>query len=162
MISKKMTEQLNEQIKNEVYSAAYYFAISSYCSAKDYHGTAHYFRVQAGEEMNHALKIYDYLLDVDARAVVPAVEQPPVEYTTIEEIFKKALAHEQFITSCINKLMDLANGEKDYATANFLQWFVKEQIEEEANVNKVLAQLKMVGTDSRGLFLLDMELGKRG
>ena len=161
MISKKMAEQLNEQIKNEFYSAAYYFAISAYCSAKDYHGTAHYFRVQAGEEMNHALKIYDYLFDVGARAVVPALAQPPVEYTSIEDIFKKALAHEQFITGCINQLMDLANSEKDHATANFLQWFVKEQIEEEANVNKILAQLKMVGTDSRGLFLLDMELAKR-
>ena len=161
MISKKMEKALNEQIKEELYSASIYFAISAWASSQDYSGTAHFFMLQSQEEVAHALKMYTYLFDVEGRAIVPGLDQPPAEYSGLDEVFKKALEHEKYITGRIHKLVTLAREENDYPTENFLQWFVTEQVEEEASMNKVISQLKMAGTDSRGLFLVDRELGKR-
>lgn len=161
MISKKMEEALNEQIKEEFYSASYYLAISAWANSRDFNGTAHFFLLQTQEEAGHAMKLFQYLFDVGGRAVVPGIEKPPVEFENLGDAFRKTLEHEQHITSSIHKLVALAREEHDYATENFLQWYVNEQVEEEANMNKILAQLKMVGTDSRGIFLLDRELGKR-
>jgi ferritin len=161
MIGKKMQEALNAQIKEEFFSASLYLAISAWCNERNYLGAAHFFKVQAKEEVSHALKIFDYLFEVEGRSVVPGLDRPPVEFSGMEDIFKKALEHEKFITDRIHKLVKLAREENDMASENFLQWYVKEQVEEEAQVVTILAQLKMVGTDSRGIFLLDRELGKR-
>ncbi len=161
MISKKVEKALNQQIKEEFYSASIYLSMSAWASSQDYTGTAHFFMLQTQEEIGHAMKIFNYLFDVEGKAVVPGLDQPPGEFTDHRDIFKKTLAHEKHITGCIYKLVALARQENDFATENFLQWFVTEQVEEEASINKVLAQLKMVGTDSQGLFLLDQELAKR-
>ena len=161
MISKKMERMLNEHIKEEFDSSAIYLAISAWCSANDLNGTALFFRKQAEEENAHGMRIYEHLFNVDARAIVPAVAQPPVNYDSVMDIFTTALEYEQHITGCINKLVDLANQEKDYATLILLNWFVTEQIEEEATFKSILATIKMIGTDGRGLYLLDRELGQR-
>jgi ferritin len=156
-----MEKELNDQLKAELYSANLYLAMSSWCSSKDLNGTAQFFRKQSEEEYQHGIKIYDYLFEVGARAIVPAIDQPPSNYDSLEEIFKQTLDHEKHVTELINKLMELANQERDYATANLLNWFVAEQVEEEGMVNDILAQLRMVGTSGQALFLIDRELGKR-
>jgi len=161
MISKKMENALNEQIKEEFYSASIYLAISGWAISKDYNGTAHFFMLQTQEEISHAMKMYNYLFEVEGEAVVPGLDQPPVEYSDLHDVFKKALEHEKYISGRIHNLVTLAREENDYPTEYFLQWFVTEQVEEEASMNKVIALLKMAGTDSRGLFLVDRELGKR-
>jgi ferritin len=161
MISKKMEKALNEQIKEELYSASIYMAISAWASSKDFDGTAHFFMLQTQEEVGHAMKMYNYLFEVGGQAVIPGLDKPPVKYKDLDDVFQKALEHEKYISGRINKLVTLAREESDYATEYFLQWFVTEQVEEEASMNKVISQLKMAGTDSRGLFLVDRELGKR-
>jgi ferritin len=161
MLSKKMEKALNEQIKEELYSASIYLAISAWASSNDYNGTAHFFMLQTQEEVGHAMKIYNYLFEVEGKAVVPSLDQPPAKYKDLNDVFQSALKHEKYITGKIHDLVTLARDENDYATEYFLQWFVTEQVEEEASMNNVLAQLKMAGTDSRGLFLVDRELGKR-
>ncbi len=161
MISEKMAKMLNNQIKKEFDSATVYLAISAWCSSQDLDGIAHFFRKQSEEENAHGMRIYDYLFNIDARAVVPAVAQPPANYDSVKDIFTKTLEYEQQITGSINKLVDLANQEKDYATLTFLNWFVTEQIEEESTIKSILAKIKMIGTDGRGLYLLDRELGER-
>ncbi len=161
MISATMEKELNDQLKAELYSANLYLAMSSWCSSKDLNGTAQFFRKQSEEEYQHGMKIYDYLFEVGARAIVPAIDQPPSNYDSLEEIFKQTLDHEKHITELINKLMELANQEKDYPTANLLNWFVAEQVEEEGMVHDILAQLRMVGTSGQALFMIDRELGKR-
>ena len=161
MISKTMQKKLNDQIREEMYSSYHYLAMSAWCSSKDLNGAAHFFRKQSEEEYGHAMKIYEYLFEVGAQAIVPGIDQPPSDYDSLEEIFNKTLEYERKITERINKLMELANQEKDFATANFLVWFVNEQIEEEGMVNDILAQIRMVGTSGQALFMLDRELAKR-
>lgn len=156
-----MEKMLNEQIREELDSSAIYLAISAWCSANDFNGMAHFFRMQAEEENAHGMRIYDYLFSVDSKAVVPAVAKPAENYDSVQDIFTKALAHEQHITGCINKLVEVATQEKDYATLTMLNWFVTEQIEEESTFKSILAKIKMIGTDGRGLYLLDKELGSR-
>jgi ferritin len=117
--------------------------------------------VQYKEEMSHAMKIYHYLQEQGAKVVLKTIEEPPAEFGSPLEMFKKTLNHEQFITKSINDLVDLAISEKDHATQIFLQWFVSEQVEEEANDNEMISKLKMIGDNTGGLFMLDRELGSR-
>lgn len=161
MISKKMEKALNEQIKEEFFSASYYLSISAWASSQDYNGSASFFMIQAQEEVSHAMKMFNFLFDVEGKATVPGLDQPPADFDSLEDAFEKTLKHEKYITGRIHKLVALAREENDYATENFLQWFVTEQVEEEANMNKVLAQIKMIGGDARGIFMLDRELGQR-
>ncbi len=161
MISKKLEEALNEQIREEFYSASYYLSISAWASSQDYNGTASFFMIQVQEEVGHAMKMFNFLFDVESRAIVPALDQPPADFDGLEDAFQKTLKHEKYITGRIHKLVALAREENDYAMENFLQWFVTEQVEEEANMNKVLAQIKMIGGDARAVFMLDRELGQR-
>lgn len=161
MITEKIERALNDQLKEEFFSASYYLSISAWANANEYPGTAHFFMLQAQEELGHAMQFFNYLFSVDGKAVVPGLDQPPADFESLNDVFKKALEHEKFITGRIHKLVAMAREENDYPTENFLQWFVNEQVEEEASMNKVLSQLKMAGTDSRGLFLVDRELGKR-
>jgi ferritin len=161
MLSKEMEKRLNDQLREEFYSAWYYLSIAAWCDANDYPGGAHFFKKQYEEEVGHAMRIYHYLTEVDGKPVIPALDQPPAEFESLQQVFEKALEHEKHITRCISELMDLAIKEKDHATAAFLQWYVNEQVEEEATMKNILAQIRMVGTDSRGLFLVDRELAKR-
>lgn len=161
MISEKMTAALNGQINKEMYSAYLYMDMSAHCTYIDLNGFANWFMVQYQEEMTHAMKIYDYINGQGGKVVLEAVEKPPVDFGSPLEMFEATLKHEQFITQSIHDLVDLAYKEKDYATQIFLQWFVSEQIEEEANDNDMIATLKLVGNDGNGLFMIDKELATR-
>ncbi len=161
MISEKMTEALNGQINKEIYSAYLYMDMSAHCSYEGLEGFANWFMVQYQEEMTHAMKIYAYIIEQGAKVVLDAIERPPGKFGTPLEMFEATLKHENFITRSINELADLANQEKDYATQIFLQWFITEQIEEEANDNEIISKLKLVGDDGNGLFIIDKELAAR-
>ncbi|EAX46367.1 Ferritin, Dps family protein [Thermosinus carboxydivorans Nor1] len=161
MISAKMQDALNRQIQAEFQSAYLYLAMSAYCESKNLKGFAHWLKVQYQEETGHALKILDYLLERGGTAELKAIEAPSVEFGSPAEIFEKVLAHEQHITSLIHNLYETAVAEKDLATQVFLQWFITEQVEEEASASDVLERIKMVGDRSSSILYLDKELGKR-
>lgn len=156
-----MTEALNGQINKEMYSAYLYMDMSAHCTYVGLSGFANWFMVQYQEEMSHAMKLYDYVNSQGEKVVLNAIEKPPGKFGTPLEMFEATLKHEQFITESIHGLVDLANEEKDYATQIFLQWFITEQIEEEANDNEMIAKLKLVGIDGNGLFMIDKELETR-
>jgi ferritin len=162
MISKKMQGALNEQIKHEMYSSNLYLAMASYCSSIDLPGFAHWLKLQAKEELGHALKIYGYIIEQDGRATVSGIDEPPPDFGTPQKVFADVLAHEKKVTALIHKLAELAAGEKDFATGNMLQWFVNEQVEEEANAKAILAKLKMIGENKALVLMVDRELAARG
>jgi len=161
MLSKKMEEALNEQINKEMYSAYLYMSMSAHSTNAGLPGFANWFMVQYKEEMEHAMKIYDYVNDQGGRVKLKTIEEPLSTFTDAMDMFQKTLKHEQFITKSINELVDLAIQEKDYATQIFLQWFVTEQIEEEGNDNDIISKLKLAGDKGNELFMIDKELGAR-
>jgi ferritin len=161
VLSDRMTGALNEQINKEIYSAYLYLSMSAYSTFIGMKGFANWFMVQYREEMVHAMKIYDYINDQGGKVKLLAVAQPPTEFGSPLEMFEKTLEHEKFVTKCINDLVDLAIKEKDHASNIFLQWFVTEQIEEEANDNEIISKLKLVGKEGKGLFMIDKELAAR-
>jgi ferritin len=156
-----MESALNEQVNKEFYSAYMYLAMSAYCITIGLPGFAHWMRTQYEEENMHVTKMYDYILDQGGEVHLKTIEEPGKEYGTPLQIFEKTLEHEQFVTRSINELMSMAVEEKDYATQTFLQWYVTEQVEEEANVNDILAPLRMVGDDKSGLMMIDQQLAQR-
>ena len=160
MIGKAVQDAMNEQIKNELYSAYQYLSMAAYCESVNLPGFAHWMRVQAREETEHAMKFYDFILNRNGRVVLQAIEGPVVEFGSPLKVFEQALEHEEKVTAMINDLYGLAVRENDYASQAFLQWFVSEQIEEEKNAGDVVETLKMVGDKSEALFLLDRELGR--
>ena len=161
MLSERITEALNKQINNEIYSAYLYLSMSAHSTFIGLKGFANWFMVQYQEEMVHAMKIYDYINAQGGQVKLMAVAQPPTEFGSPLEMFEKTLEHEKFVTKCFNDLVDLAIEEKDHASNIFLQWFVTEQIEEEANDNEIISKLKLVGKEGNGLFMIDKELAAR-
>lgn len=161
MLGAEIQDAMNEQIKNEFYSAYQYLSMAAYCESANLPGFACWMRAQAREETEHAMKFYDFILDRNGRVVLGAVDEPVVEFGSPLEVFERALGHEQKVTAMINDLYGLAVRENDYASQAFLQWFVTEQVEEEKNTGDVVETLKMVGDRSEALFLLDRELGQR-
>ena len=161
MIKEKMQDALNEQTKWELYSGYLYMSMSAYFASINLMGFANWMRVQAQEELMHGMKFYDFINERNGRVELRAVDAPPKEWESPLAIFQEAYEHECLVTNRINDLVDLAREEGDHATEIFLQWFVTEQIEEEANTDDVVQQLKLVGKDSGGLFMLDRELGQR-
>jgi ferritin len=161
MLSKKMEEALNGQINKEMYSAYLYMSMSAHSTNVGLPGFANWFMVQYHEEMEHAMKIYDYVNDQGGKVKLKAIDEPLSTFKDVMDMFQKTLKHEQFITKSINELVDLAIKEKDHATQIFLQWFVTEQIEEEGNDNDIIAKLKLTGDKGNGLFMIDKELGTR-
>ena len=161
MLSKKMEKTLNEQINKEIYSAYLYMSMSAHSTTSGLTGFANWFMVQYHEEMEHAMKIYDYVNDQGGKVILMAIDQPPSDFKGPMDMFQKTLKHEQFVTKSINGLVDLAIKEKDHATQIFLQWFVTEQIEEEGNDNDIIAKLELAGDKGNGLFMIDKELGIR-
>jgi len=160
MLTKKMVGALNKQINNEMYSAHLYMSMSAYSTFIGLKGFANWFMVQYQEEMVHTMKIYDYINDQGGQVKLMAITQPPTEFGSSLDMFQKTLKHEKFITKSINDLVNLAIKEKDHATNIFLQWFVTEQIEEEANDNDIISKLKLAGKGN-GLFMIDKELATR-
>ncbi|MDQ3921233.1 MAG: ferritin [Actinomycetota bacterium] len=162
MLGKAVQDAMNEQIRNELYSAYQYLSMAAYCESANLPGFAHWMRTQAREEVEHAVKFYDFILDRNGRVLLLAIDQPHVEFGSALEVFEEALEHERRVTTMINDLYELAVKENDYASQTFLQWFVAEQVEEEKNAGDVVETLKMIGDKSEALFLLDRELGRRG
>ena len=161
MLSEKMVEALNNQVNREIYSAYLYMSMSAYSTYVGLKGFANWFMVQYQEEMVHAMKIYDYINSQSSKIKLQAIEEPASEFDSPLDMFEKTLKHEQFITGCINEVVDLAIEEKDHATNIFMQWYVTEQIEEEGNDNEIISKLKLIGDDGNGLLRLDNELGIR-
>ncbi len=161
MISEEMANRLNEQINVEFFAAYKYLAMSAYFESKNLKGFASWFAVQGQEERTHAMKIYHYLLDQDAAIKLMTIKEPPQDFTSPLDAFKRALEGEQHVSKCINDLLTFAREENDNATNIFLQWFINEQVEEEALMRDILGQVEMVKGSAEGLFLLDRELGKR-
>ncbi len=161
MLNKKVEKALNDQVNAEMYSSYLYLSMSAYYESIDLPGFAQWMKAQAQEEMLHTMKMYDYVIERGGRMVFSAIDAPPAEWKSSLDAFGCTLEHEQMVTGLINNLVDIAIAESDHATNVFLQWFVSEQVEEEATVTSVLQRLKMVGDHGHGLFMMDRELGTR-
>ena len=161
MISKTMEAALNRQVNAEFYSAYLYLGMSAYFESANLKGFAKWMRVQAKEEQAHAIRIYDYLIARGGKITLAAIEAPRAKWTSAGKVFEETYAHEQKVTGMIHDLVDLATKEKDHATFEMLQWFVKEQVEEEQNASEILSQITTVGDIVGHLFWLDHQLGKR-
>jgi len=161
MIGKKIQDALNAQITLEQYSAQLYLAMSAHCEGRSFRGFAHWLRVQAQEETKHAMKLVTFLLDRGGKLELGAISAPPADFGTVTQVFEKILEHEKSITVKIAALFELSRAEKDYASEITLQWYVTEQVEEEANVGQILDQLRAVGEQGGGIWYLDSKMGKR-
>ena len=160
-ISDSMASAINDQIKAEYDSAYIYLAMSAYFKNDGLDGMAHWMQKQYREEVEHAEKFIDYLYTRGAKVIIPDVAKPKDSYADALDAFKAAYAHEQYVTSRIYKLVDLAISEKDYATQSMLQWFVDEQTEEEDNTSGIVSRLEFLGTDKHGIYTVDRELSAR-
>ena len=157
MLNKDLQDAINVQIRNEYYSSYLYLSMSAYCDSKNFPGFASWLRRQSNEELSHAMRLYDYILERDGRVILDAIDQPPSEFGTLLEIFEQVLEHEKEVTTMINKLYELAIANNDHATSVVLQWFIQEQIEEEKSASDLVEQLKMAGDNSAALLMLDRE-----
>jgi ferritin len=157
-----MQEAFNAHVTEELFSANLYLAMSAYCESKAYKGFGRWLRVQYQEELAHAAKFVDNLLARGGQVAVGAVPAPPKEFGSTLQVFEAVLAHERKVTESLNRFYALAEAEKDSASHVFLQWFVTEQVEEEANVSEIVDKLKIVGDKSSAALYLDKEYGKRG
>lgn len=161
MISQEMEKALNNQINKELYSAYYYTAMAAYLDSEGFEGMANFMKAQAQEETTHAQKFYNYIDEQGGRVILGAIDQPPIDYDSPKQIFELGLEHEKYVTSLIHGLVTLALKENDYATKAFLDWFIKEQVEEEATMESILNKFKIIGNSGHGLLMLDGKLGER-
>lgn len=161
MIQAKMNAHLNDQINEEYFSSYLYLAMAGWFESKTLKGFAHWMKIQVREEQAHAMKFFEYLHDAGGVVELKAIAAPKKEWATPLAAFEESLAHEKHITARIYMLLEAAMAEKDYATVAMLQWFVNEQVEEEANATEILEKLKMIGDSKGGLLYLDKELKKR-
>ena len=161
MISEKLQNAFNDQINKELYSEYLYLAMKTYFLEQNLMGFVNWFDVQVQEEHAHAMGMYDYLNERGGSIELLAIDKPVVEGSTPVEIFEHVLRHEEYVTARINALYDVAEETKDRAAMKFLDWYLKEQVEEEASVGGVLATLKLIGDDKKALLLLDKDLATR-
>jgi Ferritin-like protein len=161
MLSKTMEEALNKQVNRELYSSYLYLGMSAWFETQNLKGFAGWMMIQSGEERNHAMKIYEYIIARQGNVALGDIEAPKAKWTSAGKVFDEVYAHEQKVTGMIDALVDLAVKEKDHATFEMLQWFVKEQVEEEANAATICEKIKTVGDIPGHLFYLDHELSKR-
>jgi ferritin len=161
MISQKMRDALNEQVNAELYSAYMYLSMSAYFESVSLPGFANWMKIQAQEETGHAMKIYDFVIERAGRVTLKAIEAPPAQWKSPLDVFEATFKHEQKVTGLINNLVNLAIEEKDHATSSFLQWFVDEQVEEEASADAIVQQLKLIKDAPGGLFMVNNELSQR-
>lgn len=161
MINDKVERKINEQINAELYSAYLYLSMSAYCQSINLAGFANWMYVQYQEETSHAMKFYRYLNERGGKVVLAAIDKPQTEWKNVVDVFKNVYEHEQKVTGLINALVDTATAEKDHATVNMLQWFVAEQVEEEANASELVAQLELIEGKGPALLMLDRELKQR-
>jgi ferritin len=161
MLSKKIENAINKQINAELWSAYLYLSMSAHFESINLGGFANWMRVQAQEELGHAMKFYHHVIERRGRVTVAAIAAPSISWKSPMNAFEDAFKHEQKVTGMINDLANMAAGEKDHATANMLQWFIDEQIEEELSTDAIVQKLKMIGTNTGGLYMLDRELAQR-
>lgn len=161
MINEKLQNAINEQINKELFSEYLYLAMKIYFQEQNLQGFVNWFDVQVQEEHAHAMGLFNYLNERGGKIELKAIEQPVVEGTCPLTIFEQVLRHEEFVTSLINSLMDVAEETKDRAALSYFEWYVKEQVEEESNVNGVLATLRLIGDDKKALLMLDKDLAQR-
>ncbi len=158
MINEKLEKAFNDQINKELYSAYLYLAMKSKFAEMNLNGFVNWFDVQVQEEQAHGMGMYDYVLERGGKITLEAIDKPEVKSENILEIFEQVLEHEEYVTSRINALMDVAEETKDRAALSFLDWYLKEQVEEESNVGGLLATLKLIGDDKKALLMLDKDL----
>ncbi len=161
MISQKLEQAINEQIKWELFSSYLYLSMASYFDSINLKGSSNWMKVQAQEEMTHALRFYNYIVSRGGRVKTLPIDGPETDWDSPLAAFKYGYEHELVVSKRINDLVNLAMSESDHATTNFLQWFVAEQVEEEANFDEVSQKLKLVGEQGNGLFMIDAELATR-
>ena len=161
MLSKKIEKALNDQVNAEMYSAYLYLAMSNHFANTNLSGMASWMKIQAGEEMTHAMKIYDYIQERNGEVVLVKIDAPPAKWSSPLAAFEDAYKHEQKVTGMINDIATLAMAEKDHATGVFLNWFIEEQVEEEASALEIVDQLKLIKDSPGALFMLNRELGQR-
>ena len=161
MLTARMHQALNDQLQAEFYSAYLYLSMSAYFEDLGFEGMANWMTIQFQEEQSHALKFYRYINEREGRVELQAVDKPERDWDSPLAAFEEALAHERMISGRINDLADLAIKEKDHATHNMLQWYISEQVEEESNVSAIVTQMRMVGGEGHGLFMIDREMRGR-
>ena len=160
-MNQKVSELLNDQINKELYSAYLYLDMANFYSAKGLDGFANWYEIQAKEEQDHAMLIYKYLHNNGQPVTLGAIAKPDKEFKVLMDPLKAAHEHEQYVTSLINDIYAAANEDKDFRTMQFLNWFVKEQGEEEVNANDMISKMELFGSDPKGLYMLNSELGGR-
>lgn len=158
VMNKRIEEALNNQIEKELSSSQFYLAMASWAEVNGLNGTAKFLYTHSDEERFHMLKLVKFVNERGGQAVVPATVQPPIDFESITNVFENLLKHEISVTASINNLVDICLQEKDYTTHNFVQWYVSEQLEEEALARTILDKLKLIGTDKGGLYLFDRDL----
>ncbi len=161
-ISQSMEKAINLQINRELFSEYLYLSMAAWCYNESWNGFAHYFIEQAKEEHEHAMKLFDYVYERRGRVIVEAIDKPQEDFASIEEVFTLALEHEEQVTAWIHELVDLAIKENDHATRSYLNWFVDEQVEEEATADGILQEIKKIKGHINALIGLDKKLGQRG
>lgn len=161
LIKATIQKAINDQTRKEFYSYYLYLSMAAYFESINLRGFAHWMRVQAKEEQEHAMKFFEYIVERQGKVVLEAIDAPTAKWKSPMNVFEDAYNHERKVTESIHKIVDLAESEKDHATGVFLQWFVKEQVEEEGSANDILEKLKLVGSEKGAVFFLDAQLGKR-
>lgn len=161
MISEEVKKVLNEQVNKELYSAYLYLSMSAYFSDLGLNGFANWMRIQFQEEQAHALLIYDYIVNRNERVILEQIEKPQIEWKSPLDVFENALKHEIYVSSLINNVINVAEKSKDRATMSYFQWFVDEQVEEEAAAQEIISNLKLIGEDKSALFMIDKDLSTR-
>ena len=161
MLSKEVQDALNNQIKNEYFASYTYLSMAAHCESINLRGFAKWLRKQSSEEHEHAMKLFDYVIDRDAQIVLQAIEKPQTKYKSLTDMFQQVLDHEREVTGMINKLYEKAINENDHATAVELHWFIREQVEEEKNAAEIVANLKLIDERGTAVLMLDHRLAKR-
>ena len=161
MLKEKVAQGLNDQLNKEFFSSYLYLSMSAYLESAGYTGMANWMKIQSQEEYLHAAKIFDYILQAGGKVSLDSLDKPKSEWNGAMNVFEEALEHEVFITESVNNLAGLANSENDFATLNFVNWFVAEQVEEVATVSQIVDDFKKIGDNKSALFMLDRELGSR-
>jgi ferritin len=161
MLKSNVQDALNNQVHAEIASSYLYLSMAAHFESRNFHGMAQWMHVQAREEWGHAMKIFQHLVDRGGQVVLQQIEAPKAQWGSVLEVFEDSYRHECQVTGRIHGLVKLATTESDFASLAFLQWFVSEQVEEEAQTQLIVEKLKMMGDGNIGLFILDGELGKR-
>ena len=162
MMNPKIQDAFNNQINAELFSSYLYLSMAAYCQSQNLKGMAHWMRMQAQEENMHGMKFFDFINERGGRVTLDKIKEPKTEWSSPLDVFEDTCKHESMVTGLINDLVDLSVKEKDHAASSFLQWFVTEQVEEEATAQEIRDTLKLVGDNPVAVFMIDRELGQRG